>query len=140
MDNKELIRRCWLEAFNQGNMRGLDEIVDLNYTYHGPGMEINGRDGIKQFVATLRSGIPDVQMSMEQQLAEGDEVATRWRIQGTHKGTLFGVAPTGKHVTCTGLVISRIANGKIMEEWEEFNQLGMLQQMGTVPTLEQATT
>src|SRR5438105_81188 len=129
-NNKELFNRCWLGYFNQGDMSGVDEIVASNYIWHGPGQEINGREGIKQFLAALRSAISDIQMSVEKQMAEGDETATRWRIQGTHKGNLFGVAPTNKPVNITGLVITRFAQGKIVEEWEEFDQLGMLQQIG----------
>jgi len=132
-DNKELYRRCWLECFNQGNLSVVDEFLAPNYVWHGPSQEINSHEGVRQLAVMLRTGLPDMQMSIEQQLADGDEVATRWRIQGTHKGILFGVAQSGKRVNFTGLAISRIAQGKIVEEWEEFDQLGLFQQIGAVP-------
>ena len=137
-DNKELVRRCWLECFNRGDLSVVDELVAPNYVWHGPSQEINGQEGIKQLITAIRSGLPDIQMSIERQLAAGDEVATRWRIQGTHKGNLFGVAPSGKRVNITGLAISRFAQGKIVEEWEEYDQFGLFQQIGAIPRPEQA--
>ena len=137
-DNKELYRRCWLECFNQGDLSVVDELLAPNYVWHGLGQEINSHEGVRQLVVMLRSGLPDIQLSIERQFAEGDEVATRWRIQGTHKGNLFGVAPSGKRVNITGLAISRFAQGKIAEEWEEYDQFGLLQQIGAIPSPEQA--
>ena len=132
-DNKELYRRCWLACFNRGDLSVVDELLAPNYVWHGLGQEINSHEGVRQLVVMLRSGLPDIQLSIERQLAEGDQVATRWRIQGTHKGTLFDVAPSGKRVNITGIVITRVAQGKIVEEWEEFDQFGLFQQIGTVP-------
>jgi predicted ester cyclase len=73
-------------------------------------------------------------MTFEDQIAEGDKVASRWTMRGTHTGELLGIAPTGKQATMTGIVISRLAGSTIAEEWENFDQLGLLQQLGVIPS------
>jgi predicted ester cyclase len=86
-------------------------------------------------VSTYRAAFPDARITVEQQLAEGDLVATRWSGRGTHDGELMGVSPTGKQVTVSGLTISRLEGGKIVEEFQNWDTLGMLQQLGAVPEL-----
>ena len=80
-----------------------------------------------------------MRLTFNDQVAEADRVASRWTIRGTHKGDLMGIAPTNKQVTVTGIVVRRIAGGKIAEAWENFDQLGLMQQLGVVPAPEQAT-
>ena len=94
------------------------------------------RDGFKQFVAMYRVAFPDVHITIEDILAEGDRVMTRWSATGTHKGELLGIAPTEKKVTVTGMSENRISGGKVVEQWNEFDDLGMLQQIGAMPTSE----
>jgi len=77
---------------------------------------------------------PDARYTVEDQLADGDKVFTRWSWTGTHKGELMGIALTGKPVRISGMVIDRIVDGKIVEEWEEWDALGMMQQLGVVAT------
>ncbi len=89
--------------------------------------------------ASYRTAFPGNQLTVEDYLAEGDTVVSRWTGRGTHKGDLMGIAPTGKQVTVTGISIQRIANGKIVEEWSNYDMLGMLQQLGVVPMPGQAS-
>ncbi len=130
---KELVRRCWEECF-AGNLAIADDLVAADFRWHGPGQEVTSREGIKQLIAAFRAGQPDIAWRAEDQLAEGDKVATRLTVRGTHTGTLLGIPPTQQPVTITGIVISRIADGQIAEEWESFDQLGLLQQLGVAPT------
>jgi predicted ester cyclase len=132
-ENKALVRRCWEECFNQGNLAVVDELVAPSYIWHGPGQDVSGREGIKQLISLYRAAFPDLHMTFEDQIAEGDKVASRWTTRGTHTGDLLGSGPTGKQGTMTGIVISRLASNTIAEEWENFDQLGLLQQLGVMP-------
>ncbi|MDZ7359293.1 MAG: ester cyclase [candidate division KSB1 bacterium] len=132
--NKALSRRITEECFNKGNLAVADEFVAANFTDHGapPGLA-PGAEGFKQLVAMYRNAFPDMRITIEDVIAEGDKVVMRWTARGTHKGDLMGIAPTGKTVTVTGIGIDRIANGKIVEHWESFDQMGMMQQLGVIP-------
>jgi predicted ester cyclase len=88
---------------------------------------------VKQFVDTYRTAFRGARITVEEQIAEGDTVATRWTGRGTHEGELMGIAPTGKETTVTGLTISRLRNGKVVEEWTNWDTLGMLVQLGAAP-------
>ena len=92
-----------------------------------------GREGHKQLIAAFRAAFPDLRVAVEDLLEEGDRVALRWRAEGTHRGELMGIAPTGRRVTLTGIEILRIAGGKIAEYWQSWDRLGMYQQLGAVP-------
>jgi steroid delta-isomerase-like uncharacterized protein len=133
-ENKTVSRRSFEEVWNQGNLAAIDDLYDANQVSHGLGVEVPaGVAGLKQFVAMYRSAYPDTHFTIEDQVAEGDKVVTRWTAIGTHRGELFGIAPTGKRVTVTGMALSRIENGKIVETWNHFDALGQLQQLGAVP-------
>ena len=84
-----------------------------------------------------RSAFPDVHMQIEDQIAEGDRVATRWVASGTHEGDLMGINPTGNRVTVAGMTIDRIADGQIAETWDNYDALGMMQQVGAIPSPEE---
>jgi predicted ester cyclase len=86
----------------------------------------------------FRAAFSDAQITVDDQIAEGDKVASRWTGRGTHDGELMGVPPSGRQVTVDGLVVSRVANGKVVEEWVNWDTLGMLQQVGAVPAPAQA--
>jgi steroid delta-isomerase-like uncharacterized protein len=103
-----------------------------------PGEEIHGREGIKQFYATLRAAFPDIHFTIEDQIAEGDRVVTRWTARATHTGEYQGIPPTGKQFSLTGIDIDRIANGKVVECWPIADELGVLQQLGVIPAPEHA--
>jgi predicted ester cyclase len=133
--NKTIARRYAeeLEDFwRTGDLSFVDRIFDSNYVQHVPG--IPPSMSVKQIFAALRAGIPDFQTTIEDLIAEGDRVAVRIPWEGTHKGELMGIPPTGKHVKVTEMQIYRIANGKIIERWVETDVFGMMQQLGIIPT------
>jgi steroid delta-isomerase-like uncharacterized protein len=133
-ENNQLVRRTFEEAWNRGELNTVYEIFDARHVSHGVGVELpDGPDGFKQLIAVYRAAYPDIHFTVEDQLAEGDKVAIRWSATGTHEGELMGIAPTGKQVTLTGMAISRIVDGKIMETWNSFDALGQLQQLGVIP-------
>jgi steroid delta-isomerase-like uncharacterized protein len=133
--NKAIVRREVEEIFSRGNLDAADEIYAPDYVGHEPTTpeDIRGLEGAKQYAAVYREAFPDLQVTVEDQIAEGDRVATRFTARGTHQGELEGIAPTGNRVEITGIVISRVADGKIAEDWTNFDALGMLQQIGAVP-------
>ena len=136
-ENKGVVARCWRACFG-GDLAVADELVVADYHWHTPAQEVDSREGIKELISSYRAGMPDLRWEVDDQLAEADKVATRWTMRGTHTGTLLGLAPTGKALTITGQVISRLASGQIAEEWEQFDQFGLLQQLGVIPVPEQA--
>ena len=137
-ENKALARRFLEEAFNKGNLGVADEIVASDYVLHDPAIpeEVSGPEGVKQFVQMYRSAFPDTQITVEEQIAEGDEVVTRWTGWGTHQGELMGIPPSGNQVEVPGITISRISGGKIAEDWTNYDTLGLMQQIGAVPSPE----
>ncbi len=134
--NKALMRRAVEELWNHANFAILEEVVADDFVIHAstPEEEIHGLEGAKQFVNMLHNAMPDIHFTIVDQVAEGDRVVTRWTAQGTHKGELMGMAPTGKRVTLTATDIDRIANGKVVECWSSLDGAAMMQQMGIVPT------
>jgi steroid delta-isomerase-like uncharacterized protein len=137
-ENKALSRRAIEEIFNAGNLDVADEIVAPDHIHHDPAMpeEGHGIDHFKQFATMYRTAFPDVHIEIEDQIAEGDKVAYRWVGKGTHEGDLMGIAPTGNRVTVAGITIDRIADGKIAETWENYDAMGMMQQLGALPAQE----
>ena len=138
-ENKAIIRRHWEEVINKGNLSVVDETQATSYIYHGSGgQEFKGPEGFKLLITMFRTAFPDLQATVEDMVAEGDEVTHRTTLRGTHKGELLGIAPTGKQVTISAIVISRFAGGKEVEAWSNLDQLGMMQQMGIAPPMGQA--
>jgi steroid delta-isomerase-like uncharacterized protein len=133
--NKEIVRRLGVEPW-EGNFGVIDELVAPNYVGHDPAQPgTQGPQGIKEFITAYLTGFPDGRITIDEQLAEGDLVATRWTGRGTHQGELMGIPPTGKQVTVSGITISHVKNGKVVEEWSNWDTLGMLQQLGVVPEM-----
>ena len=135
--NKVMVRRTCEEIWNRGNLAVIDERFASDYLGHSSA-EIQGPESAKQFAAAMRSAFPDFHYTVEDQIAEGDRVVTRWTARGTHEGEFQGIPPTGKQVTITGIGIFRIANGKIIESWTNADMLGLMQQLGAVPAPGQA--
>ena len=133
-ENKAVVRRV-LDAFNQGNLDEGAKYFAAGYVWHGPGLEVHGPEGWKQVAGMYKSAFPDAVCTVDDQIAEGDTVATRFTARGTHRGELAGVAASGRHVTVACIIIDRIVQGKIVEEFEVFDQLGMFQAIGTLPAL-----
>jgi predicted ester cyclase len=136
-ENKAVVRREHEEIFNQGgNLDAAEEIYAPNYVGHEPTFgDIHGVEGAKQYAANFRQAFPDLQATIEDQVAEGDKVVTRFRNRGTHQGEseAFG-PPTGNRIDVTGITIERVSEeGKIVEVWTNFDALGLMQQLGLVP-------
>jgi len=139
--NKTVSRRFFDEVFGKGKLAVADELIAKDHVNSGPGTLPGlptGPEGTKQFVTMYRNAFPDVHFTIDEQIAEGDKVVTRWTGHGTHQGELMGIPATGKSSTVTGIVVDRLANGKIAESWGIFDQFGMMQQLGVIPTPELA--
>jgi predicted ester cyclase len=133
--NKEIVRRLGVEPW-EGNLGVIDELVAPHYVGHDPAMpDQQGPEGIKEFITGYLAAFPDGRITIDDQFASGDLVATRWMGRGTQTGELMGIPPTGKQVTITGITISRVEKGKVVEEWTNWDTLGMLQQLGAVPEM-----
>jgi len=133
-ENKAVIRRIAEEAMNKGNLAVADELVAPNYVFHGAGgQEYKGIEGFKQFVTMMRKAFPDLRMTLEDVVAEGDKVMHIGRIRGTFRGEMMGMAPTGKTIDITAATLSRFAGGKEVEAWQYVDTLDMYKQLGIAP-------
>ena len=135
-DNKEIIRQLSEEPW-KGNLDVIDKYVDANYTGYDPSMPepVRGPQGFRGFVQMYLSAFPDGRITVDEQIADGDTVATRWTGRGTHEGELMGIAPTKKQVTVSGITFAKLKNGKLVEDYSNWDTLGMLQQIGVVPAM-----
>jgi steroid delta-isomerase-like uncharacterized protein len=133
-ENKAIVRRQEEELFTQGNLDAADEVYAPDYVGHDPSNleDIQGLEAAKQAADDYRKAFPDLRVTVEDVIAEGDKVAARLRFRGTHRGEVQGIAPTGRRVDCTGIVISRMEGGKIAEDWANFDDLNMMQQLGVI--------
>lgn len=130
--NKQLVMRFFEEALNDGKLELLDEIMAADYIEHGaPPDRPPGREGFKAFLGMVAGAFPDLHVHVEDVLAEGDKVAVRLTVHGTHKGVLMGdIQPTGRQAKWTGIDILEIEGGKIVGRWSERDLLGLMQQLG----------
>jgi predicted ester cyclase len=110
----------------------IDWYFGPGYRYQGPLGDL-GRDALVQQHDRFLAAFPDVNLSILDIVVEGDKAATRWSARGTHQGELMGISPTRRAVTITGIIITRFANGKAVDEVEEINMLGLMQQLGVAP-------
>jgi steroid delta-isomerase-like uncharacterized protein len=137
--NKALIQRA-VAAFNRSDWDAIDDLFAADYVDHDrsrAGLP-PGPEGIRQAWQSFRAAFPDLVVTLDDLVAEGDKVAVRGVIRGTHQGELMGIPPTGKLLTVTFIDVNRIANGKLAERWAEVDTLGMLQQLGAIPAPEQS--
>jgi steroid delta-isomerase-like uncharacterized protein len=132
--NKAAVRACFENA-SQGNFDALDDILTDDYVLHPE--EVRGADGLKEMVQGYREALSGLKVTIDQQFTNGDYVATRYTITGTHDGNLMGAPPSGKDVSFTGITISRCEAGRIAEEWELTDVAGLLAQIGALPALAQ---
>jgi steroid delta-isomerase-like uncharacterized protein len=137
--NKTIARRFNEEVWGRGDQATLEELLDPDFVDHDalPGQD-PGREGHKQILAAFHSAFPDLNVTTEDIVTEGEKVVSRWSARGTHHGELLGIAPTGNGVTIKGIDVLRVAEGRIVERWSQFNSLEMMQQLGAVPTSEQS--
>jgi steroid delta-isomerase-like uncharacterized protein len=135
--NKALVGR-WLEAINQGDVAVTDEVFAPDCVrrliYHASVTRVGrGPEAIKRRISDWRAAFPDWQFTVEDMLAEGDAVMTRCTVRGTHRGELFGLPPTGREVAYTEIFLSRVSNGRIVEQSVLIDRLGLLQELGALP-------
>jgi steroid delta-isomerase-like uncharacterized protein len=141
-ENKALAREA-ICIWTTGDFDAADDIYApdyVNHHHHHPGdaEDIHGAEAMKKFAAEFRKAFPDFHDSIDIQIAEGDMVATRFTSRGTHRGVFMGVEPTNKELSWTGITIDRIVEGRIVESWADWDMMGMMQQLGVVPTLGQS--
>ena len=137
-NNKAISRRFFEEVFSRGKLEVADELFASNHRTLGPGALPdlpNGPAGVKALVQFYRKAFPDTQFTIDEQIADGDRVVTRWTVKGTQKGEMegLGIPVTGKPVTISGVSVDHFMGGKIVDTWGLFDQLGMMQQLGVVP-------
>ena len=125
-------QRLWFEALNRGDVSVADKVFASDGVVH-----INGSPdpnlsvyGFKQMMSALLVAFPNVRFTVEDQIVAGDKVATRWTAEGTHGGAFGPVPATGRRVRIDGLILDRVAAGKVVERWEQWDQMGMMQQLG----------
>jgi len=118
-ENKALIRRWLDDVLSRGDLERADELFARGYNLHDPSFprDVHGPEGVKGYVAAYRAAFPDVRFAVEDQIAEGDKVVTRWTARGTHRGEFLGIAPTGDEVTVSGIEFDRVVGDRIDEAW-----------------------
>jgi steroid delta-isomerase-like uncharacterized protein len=133
--NKSLVRRLFEEVWNKGNTQIADELFTPNYAHHDHSTPDFGRgpESEKKVVTLYRNAFPDLRLTVEDLISEGETVMARWTCKGTHKGELNGIAPTNRQFNISGISITRIVNNKIAESWVNWDALGLMQQLGAVP-------
>lgn len=129
--NKAIIRRLFGECLNSHDLNLYPELYS-NVIYHAPALGKLRAEAHREFLRSLFAGIPDGRWVIEDQVSEGDKVVTRWSAIGTHLGMFLGVAASDNQLIVEGISIHRIANGKIVEEWAEWDTLGMMRQLGVI--------
>ncbi len=132
-NNKDIVQKTFDVVWNQHNTAAIDELYASDYTTHDelPGFS-QDRKGFKEWVNQTTRAFPDIEFKIKDQLAEGDEVVTRWEAHGTQKGEFMGVPASGKAITVTGLTMNRLQNNKIKESWNEWDSLSLMQQLGVI--------
>ena len=138
--NRALIQRFVEETFNRGNLDIVDEIYAPDYVGHTAGSpeQTLGPEDVKEFVGLYHSAFPDLHTAIEDIVTEGDKAAYRWTAVGTHQGEQLGVPPSNNRVELTGITIERIEGSKIVETYNNFDQLGMMRQIGAMPAPQQS--
>ncbi len=133
--NTEILRREKEEAWNKGNLDVIDELVADDYVMHDPSQptEIRGREGLKQYISAFRTAFPDMNMTVDDVVAEKNKVSRRMTLNGTHDGPLAGIPATGKRVSTGGIAIDRLENGKIVETFVNYDLMGLMRQIGAAP-------
>lgn len=131
-ENMRIARRVFTEVFDKHNLAVVDELFAADFVYHSPGNPDFDREGLKQGFAAYLAAFPDARMTIEDIFAAGDRVAVRYTCRGAHKGEFMGVPPSGKEVTMSAILIHRLANGKMVEDWEWADNLGFMAQLGIV--------
>jgi predicted ester cyclase len=130
--NKTLARRWFDDLFSRGDLDAANEILSAEFVDHLPRGDERGIEELKHYILMYRAAFPDIRDTVEEIVAEGDKVVVRWTSRATHQGEFMGVAPTGTHVTFTGMRLFRIAENKIVESWVNIDERGLQEQLGIV--------
>jgi len=136
-DNATIARRWYQEVWDLGHIEAADDMAspDCKLYGHAPGNAPVGLQEFKEFAHSIRAAFPDVKIIVEQTVSEGDRCVVRWRSEMTHMGVFMGAAPTRQRVTVHGMSLIRFENGKIVEGWDNWDQLGLLTQIGARPVV-----
>ncbi len=135
-DNKALIRRYFQEVLSKGDIKVVDEVLAPDVVVQTPSYmaePLRGREAVKQWFSDLRRAFPDLQFTLGEEVAEGDRVASSFRLTGTHRQDYMGLPATGRKISLTGVDLFRISSGKIAEVRIYYDTLGLMQQLGVVP-------
>ena len=134
---KRALREFFEAAYNRGDLSAVDDLFAPDFVGHNAASPalILGPKGVKHFIATYRAAFSDIECTIEAQFAEDEVIVTRWRAEGTHTGALFGLPPTHQHSIVTGISINRFRGLQTVEAWDEWDLLGMMQQLGLIPAL-----
>ena len=134
-DNIAVLNRFVEEVINQGKLSVCDQIVAEDFIELDPlPGQSQGRQGLKDVIAMMRAAFPDIHWGIDETIAAGDKVVSRFTWTGTHRGSFLGIPPTGKHIAVKGVVIDHIAGGKMADSRILMDSLGMMQQLGVIPT------
>lgn len=133
-ENKALVHRVFEEGINQNNARLIDEAIGATYVNHNMPTPAFGPEGFRQIIGMFQAGFPDMKVTVEDAIAEGNKVATRGYFTGTHRGAFMGIPATGKTIKVSYSDVWRVENGKLVENWVQMDQLGIMQQLGVIPT------
>ena len=131
--NVQVVRRLIEEGFSKGNLAALDDLFAANFMEHQSGIMPANLEGLKGSIAGLRAAIPDLRLTIEEIVADGDKTWARLVARGTHRGKMMGLSPTGNTITVDVIDICRFEGGKIVEHWGVADRLGMMQQLGAIP-------
>jgi steroid delta-isomerase-like uncharacterized protein len=135
-DNNTLAGRFHRDIFEQGDLAAADALCAPDFVWRAPNLPPQmppGPEGVKWFATAIRSGFSNIRITRDDTIAAGDRVVDRWTFHATHTGEFMGVPATGKQVAVTGIDIFRIADARLAELWQSWDQLGMLQQLGVAP-------
>jgi len=134
-ENKAIMRRGMEEIVSGGDLGLIDELVSPDFVDHNPLPGVSpDRDGLKRGIAMLREGFPDIETAIGGLVSEGEKVVAHYTLRGTHEGEFMGVPPTGKEVEWPAIIVFRIVDGQVTEQWLEQDNLGLLQQLGAIPS------
>jgi steroid delta-isomerase-like uncharacterized protein len=135
---RALFQRYFDEGTNSGDLSVVDEVFADDYRHFDPANPdpngVVGLEGVREHITTLRAAFPDIAFHVEDMISEDDKIVVRWNATLTHTGDYFGIPPTGKSATITGMNTWHVANGKAVEGWVNRDDLGLLQQLGIIPT------
>jgi len=130
---KELVEEYIEKVWNRGDLTSLEELTTPDFIYHLGGQPPRDLSGMRQFITMTFGAFPDWRVAIDSIVGEGDLVAVRWSGKATHQGPFHGAPPTGRQITVSGINYYRLEDGKVAEEWEQTDSLGMLGQLGILP-------